>query len=136
MIIGIGNDLCDCRRIETAIQRHGSRFLNRIFTIGEQERALNRAQKSASFAKIFCAKEAVVKALGTGMTRGISWTDVEITRQTNQPPHVFLHNNAKSEFNKRIPAGMEGHIHLAITDEWPYAQAFVILSATPRERIL
>lgn len=134
MIIGIGNDLCDCRRIEAAIQRHGPRFLNRIFTLAEQERTINRLQKAASFAKIFSAKEAFVKALGTGMTQGISWTDVEITRSPHQPPQILLHNNAKNIFNARMPKGMEGQIHLTITDEWPYAHSFVILSAIPQER--
>lgn len=134
MIIGIGNDLCDCRRIEAVIHRHGARFLNRIFTTSEQERALKRTQQTSSFAKLFCAKEAVVKALGTGLTRGILWTDIEITRSPHHPPQVTLHNNAKNELDKRIPPDMEGHIHLAITDEWPYAQAFAIISAITRER--
>ncbi|WP_032112131.1 holo-ACP synthase [Candidatus Paracaedibacter symbiosus] len=134
MIIGIGNDLCDCRRIEATIGRHGQRFLDRIFTKNEQARILKRNQQVASFAKLFSAKEAVAKALGTGLTRGISWTDIEITRQEHQPPQVLLHNNAKTEFAKRIPMGMDGHVHLTITDEWPYAQAFAILSATPKNR--
>lgn len=134
MIIGIGNDLCDCRRIEAALNRHGQRFLDRIFTKSEQERVLNRRQQTAGFAKIFSAKEAVVKALGTGFTRGIFWTDVEITRKKNHPPQVLLHNNAKIIFEHRLPKGMDGHIHLTISDEWPYAQSFAILSAMPNSQ--
>jgi len=130
MIIGIGNDLCDCRRIETAIKNHGERFLNRIFTKSEQTRVFRRNHQTESFAKIFSAKEAVAKALGTGFTRGISWTDIEITRKEHQPPQVVLHNKAQFEFQRQVPFGMEGHIHLTITDEWPYAQSFAILSAT------
>lgn len=130
MIIGIGNDLCDCRRIEAALHRHGQRFLNRIFTAAEQERAFTRSHPVATLAKIFCAKEAVVKALGTGMTKGIQWRDIEITRKSHTPPQVLLYNHAAQEFQKRLPEGTKGHIYLSLTDEWPYAQAFVILSAT------
>lgn len=131
MIVGIGNDLCDCRRIEAAIKRHGSRFLNRVFTQEEQARLQGRSQQSASYAKVFSGKEAVLKAIGTGLTEGISWGDIEIHRRPYHPPQVRLYNNAEKEFLKRIPSNMQGHIHLSLTDEWPYAQAFVIISATP-----
>lgn len=134
MIIGIGSDLCDCRRIEATIQRHGERFLNRIFTPSEQMRVFGRNRQTESFTKLFSAKEAVVKALGTGLTKGISWVDIEIARQEHQPPQVILHNKANFEFQRQIPSGMEGVIHLTITDEWPYAQAFAILSATQTPR--
>lgn len=130
MIIGIGSDLCDCRRIEAAIKRHGERFLNRIFTKSEQIRVFKRNNQISSFAKIFSAKEAVVKALGTGLTKGISWTDVEIVREEHTPPRALLYNKAELEFQRQIPPEMDGHIHLTITDEWPYAQAFAIVSAT------
>lgn len=130
MIIGIGNDLCDCRRIEAAIKRHGQRFLDRIFTKNEQSRLQARHQQAASYAKIFSGKEAILKAIGTGLTQGIFWTDIEVQRRPNSPPKVLLYNNAQKEFLKRIPPHMQGHIHLTLTDEWPYAQAFAIISIT------
>ena len=132
MILGIGNDLVDCRRIERIIHKFGQRFLDRVFTLHEQNRLKKRSAQASSFAKIFAAKEAVLKAIGTGMTQGTNWHQIEIKRIGNTPPSIVLSGAAHSHFQKLIPKDMEGNIHLSLSDEWPYASAFVILSATPK----
>lgn len=129
MIIGIGSDLTDCRRIEAVIQRQGDRFIKRVFTPHERDRLEARQNRVGSYAKLFAAKEAVAKALGTGIAKGVSWQDIEIRREMGAAPEVVLYNAALLHFNSLLPANRVGHIHLSLTDEWPYAQAFVILSA-------
>jgi holo-[acyl-carrier protein] synthase len=131
MIIGVGTDLVDIRRIENTIQQFGEKFLNRVFTVQEQFFIQSRRQQAASYAKNFAAKEATAKALGTGMRQGIGWHDIEILRNSLGAPQVILHHHAAARLQQLAPSGMTGQIHLALTDEWPYAQAFVMLSATP-----
>lgn len=128
MIIGIGSDLVDMRRIDKAIQTHGQKFLSRIFTEQEQHRANQRSRSAHTYAKMFGAKEAVAKALGTGFGYGVSWLDIQICRRPDHPPSVELFRKAKEIFEGKIPSGSRGEIHLTITDEPPYAQAFVVIS--------
>ncbi len=128
MILGIGSDLLDTRRIEAVIGRQGQRFLDRIFTPHEQERAKARSNPNATYAKMFAAKEALVKALGTGVAKGVTWQDIEIRRQEWSAPCVVLSGAALAAFEKMIPAGKQGAIHLTVTDEPPYCLAFVVLS--------
>jgi holo-[acyl-carrier protein] synthase len=131
MILGIGNDLVDCRRIEKTIERFGSRFLNRVFTEQEQFRMSQRVNQVAGYGKLFAMKEAVLKALGTGLARGICWHDIQIYRELNQPPQAKLSGAAVLLVKTLTPEGFSPHIHVSVSDEWPYAQAFAILSATP-----
>lgn len=129
MIIGIGSDLLDMRRMDAVLSRQGQKFIDRIFTPHEQTRATERTHANRSYAKMFAAKEAVAKALGTGFGHGVSWHDIEIGRQVGAAPHVELKGNALKIFIKKIPPHYHGVIHLTITDEPPYAQAFAVLSA-------
>jgi len=130
MILGIGNDLVDCRRIEKAIARFGSRFVNRLFTPQEQFRINQRVDQIAGYAKLFAMKEAILKALGTGLASGVSWHDVEIFRELNRAPRAELSGAAIKIVNTRTPEGFTAHVHISVSDEWPYAQAFAIISAT------
>lgn len=127
-IIGIGSDLVDIRRIDKSIERHGQKFLDRIFGEKEQIRATQRSHSSRTYAKMFAAKEAVAKALGTGFGHGVSWQDIQICRDPDQAPHVELFGKAKEIFETRIPSERKGVIHLSMTDEPPYAQAFAVVS--------
>lgn len=129
MIIGIGSDLIDIRRIEAVILRQGNRFLERVFTSDEQKRAESRAHPVASYAKMFAAKEALIKALGTGLAKGVTWHNIEIKRDPWSAPSIVLSGMALEHFEQRVPSGLAGKIHLSMTDEPPYAQAFVVLSA-------
>lgn len=129
MIIGIGNDLIDIRRIEAVIQRRGKKFLDRVFTAQEQERADSRAHPLASYAKMFAAKEACIKALGTGLAKGVTWHNIEVSRDQWSPPKIVLTGRALEHFRGSIPLDKAGYIHVSMTDEPPYAQAFVVLSA-------
>ncbi len=131
MILGIGTDLVDIRRIEKSLNNFGAHFLHKIFTRAEREISDHRRLKAASYAKTFAAKEATSKALGTGMREGIGWQDIEITRTSLGAPQVTLHGKALERLQTLTPSGMTSQIHLALTDEWPYAQAFVMLSAIP-----
>lgn len=130
MILGIGNDMVDCRRIEKAIKRFGSRFVNRVFTSQEQLRMNQRVDQAAGYAKLFAMKEAVLKALGTGLASGIGWHNIEIFRELNQPPRAELSGSAIKLLKMLVPEGFEAHVHVSVSDEWPYAQAFAIISAT------
>ena len=130
MILGIGNDLVDCRRIEKAVARFGARFVNRIFTPQEQFRVNQRVDQVAGYAKLFAMKEAILKALGTGLASGVSWHDVEIFRELNQAPRAELSGGAIKMVNAQTPEGFIAHVHISVSDEWPYAQAFAIISAT------
>ncbi|HXF90314.1 MAG TPA: holo-ACP synthase [Candidatus Nitrosotenuis sp.] len=131
MILGIGTDLVDIRRIAKSISHFGNHFLNRIFTSKEQDLLSQRRLQAASYAKNFAAKEATAKALGTGMRAGVSWQDIEILRNELGAPQVLLHGPSAERLQQLTPSGMVAKIHLALTDEWPYAQAFVMLSAIP-----
>lgn len=132
MIIGIGNDICDIRRIEEAINRYGDRFLNRLFTDVERARSDNKLGRAASYAKRFAAKEACSKALGTGLSRGVYWRDMGVINLSSGKPTMALTGGAMKRLISITPAGFEPKIDLTITDEHPMAQAFIIISAVPQ----
>jgi holo-[acyl-carrier protein] synthase len=131
MIIGIGSDLTDIRRIEKTIARHGERFLNRIFTESERARAERRANRAATYAKRFAAKEACAKALGTGMRLGVFWRDMGVVNLPTGRPTMRLTGGALKRLQEITPDGFEPQIDVTITDEYPLAQAFVVISAVP-----
>ena len=129
MIIGIGSDLCDIRRIDTTLERFGERFTNRIFTDLERARSERKTDKGASYAKRFAAKEACAKALGTGLKHGVFWRDMGVVNLRSGQPTMALTGGAAERLAKMVPAGMTASIHLSLTDDHPYAQAFVIIEA-------
>lgn len=131
MIIGIGSDLIDIRRIEKTLARHGSRFTERVFTEKERAKAESRKHKAATYAKRFAAKEACSKALGTGLSLGVFWRDMEVVNLPSGKPAMQLANGAAARVQSMLPAGMQAVIHLSITDDYPLAQAFVIIEAVP-----
>ncbi len=131
MILGIGSDLIDIKRIESSLERFGDRFIRRIFTEVEQRRSDGRAERAASYAKRFAAKEACSKALGTGLRRGVFWRDMGVVNLRGGKPSMALTGGAAARLAEITPAGMTAQIDLTITDEYPLAQAFVIISATP-----
>ncbi|KIQ02011.1 4'-phosphopantetheinyl transferase [Agrobacterium tumefaciens] len=131
MIIGMGSDLIDIRRIETSIERFGDRFTNRCFTDVEQAKSDGRKNRAASYAKRFAAKEACSKALGTGLAQGVFWKDMGVINLPSGKPTMKLTNGAAERLAMLLPSGHEAVIHLTITDEFPYAQAFVIIEALP-----
>ncbi len=129
MILGIGSDLCDIRRIENTLERHGERFTHRVFTEVERRRAEGKANRAATYAKRFAAKEACAKALGTGMRRGVFWRDMGVVNMRSGQPTMALTGGAAERLKAMLPAEHEAVIHLTITDEHPYAQAFVVIEA-------
>jgi holo-[acyl-carrier protein] synthase len=129
MIIGLGNDMVDIRRIEQTLERYGSRFVARIFTDIEQKKSDRRAQRAASYAKRFAAKEACSKALGTGFRRGVFWKDMGVVNEPSGRPTLQLTGGAKEQLDRITPAGHTARIQLTITDDFPYAQAVVIIEA-------
>jgi holo-[acyl-carrier protein] synthase len=129
VIIGIGTDLCDIRRIERTIARHGDRFLDRIFTPVERRLAERRANPAATYAKRFAAKEACAKALGTGFSHGVFWRDLGVVNLPSGRPTMELTGAALGRLRGLVPTGFSPRIDLAITDEYPLAQAFVVISA-------
>ena len=133
MIIGIGSDLIDIRRIANVIERHGDRFIGRIFTDAERARAARRGQNEklvvATYAKRFAAKEACSKALGTGIRHGVWWRDMGVVNLPGGRPTMQLTGGALERLKALTPEGLEPRIDLSITDDWPLAQAFVIISA-------
>jgi holo-[acyl-carrier protein] synthase len=131
MIIGIGSDLVDIRRIETSINRFGDRFIQRIFTEAEQARAEKKIGRIATYAKRFAAKEACSKALGTGINRGVNWRGMGVINLPGGKPTMALTGGALTRLEALTPPGHRAIIHLSITDEEPYAQAFVIIEAVP-----
>jgi len=131
MIIGIGSDLSDIRRIENSLERFGERFTQRIFTEIERTRSERKADRAASYAKRFAAKEACAKALGTGMRRGVFWRDMGVVNLRSGQPTMALTNGAAARLAEITPAGHKAVIHLSLTDDHPYAQAFVIIEAIP-----
>ena len=129
MIVGIGSDLCDIRRIEKTLDRFGARFTDRIFTDIERARSERKADRAASYAKRFAAKEACAKALGTGLKRGVFWRDMGVANLRSGQPTMALTGGAAKRLAELTPAGMKAVIHLSLTDDHPYAQAFVIIEA-------
>jgi len=132
MILGIGTDLVDIRRIERTIERHGERFLGRIFTATERTKAEGRAKSAETYAKRFAAKEACAKALGTGLRAGVFWRDMGVVNLPSGRPTMRLTGGALARLHAITPAGCEARIDLSITDEGPMAQAVVVISAVPR----
>jgi holo-[acyl-carrier protein] synthase len=133
MIIGIGSDLIDIRRVGKVIERHGDRFLDRIFTDAERAKASQRAKNEkmvvATYAKRFAAKEACSKALGTGIRQGVWWRDMGVINLPGGRPTMQLTGGARLRLDALTPPGHEARIDLSITDDWPLAQAFVVISA-------
>ena len=131
MIIGIGSDLIDIRRIEKSLERHGQRFIQRIYTEVEQARSENRRARVASYAKRFAAKEACAKALGTGLAQGVFWRDMGVINMRGGKPTMALTGGALARLQEITPTGMTAQIDLTLTDEYPLAQAIVIISGVP-----
>jgi holo-[acyl-carrier protein] synthase len=137
MIIGLGSDLADIRRIEATLERFGERFRQRVFTEIERTRSERKADRAASYAKRFAAKEACAKALGTGMRAGVFWRDMGVVNARSGRPTLALTGGAAKRLAAMTPPGLEPHIHLSLTDDHPYAMAFVVIEAlAPYEREL
>ena len=132
MIIGIGSDLCDIRRIERSLQRFGDRFTHRVFTEGERARSDRRASRAPSYARRFAAKEACAKALGTGLSHGVFWRDMEVVNLPGGKPTMRLTGGALERLRSMTPEGHEPVVHVSLTDDVPMAQAFVIIEAVPQ----
>jgi holo-[acyl-carrier protein] synthase len=132
MIIGLGNDIIDIRRIEKTIERFGDRFITRIFTETERSKSDGRALRAASYAKRFAAKEACAKALGTGFRRGVFWHDLGVVNLPSGRPTMALTGGAARVLEELVPDGHAAQIDLTIADDFPTAQAIVIISAKPR----
>ena len=131
MIIGLGSDLIDIRRIEKSLEKYGERFTKRIFTEIEQRKSDGRKERAASYAKRFAAKEACSKALGTGISHGVFWRDMGVVNLPGGKPTMDLANGAGERLKALMPAGHVPFVHLTITDDYPLAQAFVIIEARP-----
>jgi holo-[acyl-carrier protein] synthase len=132
MIIGLGSDIADVRRIARSIERYGERFLTRIFTPAERAKADRRVNKAETYAKRFAAKEACSKALGTGMRTGVFWRDMGVINLPSGRPTMKLTGGALKRLQVITPAGCEARIDVSLTDEGPTAQAIVIITAVPR----
>ena len=130
MIIGIGSDLVDIRRVEQTLERFGERFISRVFTDIERRKSEGRKARAASYAKRFAAKEACAKALGTGLHQGVYWRDMGVVNLRSGKPTMALTGGAAERLKSMTPPGMATVIHVTITDEWPLAQAFVIIEAS------
>ena len=132
IVLGLGNDLCNIERIDGSITRFGQRFINRIFTDIEQARANRRPfTRSATFAKRFAAKEACAKALGTGIRKGVFFRDMGVVNLPSGQPTLALTGGAADRLAAMTPRGHKAHIHLTITDDHPWAQAIVLITASP-----
>ena len=131
MIIGLGNDLIDIRRIEATLLRFGDRFLDRVFTDIERAKSDRRANRAASYAKRFAAKEACAKALGTGLHAGVFWRDMGVINLPSGRPTLTLTGGAAQQLLRITPPGMAARIDLTLTDDFPLAEAVVIISAIP-----
>jgi holo-[acyl-carrier protein] synthase len=135
MILGLGSDICDIRRVEAVLARHGRRFTERVFSEVERARAERRkGQEASSYAKRFAAKEACAKALGTGFRDGVYLSDLRVTNLASGQPTLSLHGAAAARLLAITPAGYVASVFLSLTDEYPYAYAQVIISAEPLNR--
>ncbi|MFN3232107.1 MAG: holo-ACP synthase [Alphaproteobacteria bacterium] len=132
-VIGLGNDLIDIRRIERSLERFGDRFVNRVFTEVEQAKSDRRANRAASYAKRFAAKEACSKALGTGIRRGVHWRTMGVINLPSGKPTIALTDGAAVRLEELTPEGMVAQVSLTITDDFPLAQAIVLITAVPAE---
>jgi holo-[acyl-carrier protein] synthase len=131
MIVGLGSDLSDIRRVEKSLERFGERFTNRVFTDVERARSERKTDRAASYAKRFAAKEACAKALGTGIRHGVFWRDMGVANLPSGKPTMVLTGGALARLEAITPPGHAAVIHLSLTDDHPYAQAFVIIEALP-----
>ena len=131
MIIGLGSDLADIRRIEKTLERFGERFVKRIFTDIEVRRSERKPDRASSYAQRVAAKEACSKALGTGFRRGVFWRDMGVANMPSGAPTMALTNGALKRLQEITPAGHRAVVHVTLTDDHPYAQAFVIIEAVP-----
>ncbi|NNC36770.1 MAG: holo-[acyl-carrier-protein] synthase [Acidimicrobiales bacterium] len=129
MIKGIGTDICDIRRIESILEKYGDRFKEKTFTAGEREYADAQANPAASYAKRFAAKEAVAKALAGSKTGSLSWQDVEVVKNRSGRPKIKLHGAAKTRAKSRLKKGQKYRVHISLSDDIPYAQAFAVFEA-------
>jgi holo-[acyl-carrier protein] synthase len=129
VIVGIGSDLCDIHRIEQTLEKFGERFIARCFTEIERRKSERRKERAASYAKRFAAKEACAKALGTGLNRGVYWRDMGVVNLPSGAPTMHLTGGAAERLAAITPEGRTAFIHLTITDEYPLAQAFVVIEA-------
>ena len=134
MIIGLGNDIIDIRRIERTLERFGERFTRRIFTEIERAKSDKRRLRAASYAKRFAAKEACSKALGTGFRKGVFWRDLGVVNRPGGQPTMALTGGAAKRLAAMVPPGMTARIDVTITDDYPLAQAIVIISAVPKDQ--
>jgi holo-[acyl-carrier protein] synthase len=131
MILGVGTDLANIERIQGVLDRHGDRFRNRVFTEREQAKAARRRDEAGTYAKRWAAKEACSKALGTGLRMGISWRDMAVTNLKSGQPVMTLTGWAKTRLDEMTPSGHEAIVHVSLTDDHPWAQAFVVIEARP-----
>ena len=132
MILGLGSDIVDIRRIAAALERHGARFVERLFTPVERAKCEGRAARAAGYARRFAAKEACAKALGTGLRAGVFWRDMGVVNLPSGRPTMVLTGGAQARLAALVPAGLFSRIDVTLTDDEPYAQAIVIISAVPR----
>jgi holo-[acyl-carrier protein] synthase len=131
MIIGIGSDLADIRRIERTLEQFGERFIRRVFTETEQAKSERRRERIASYAKRWAAKEACSKALGTGLRMGVAWREMGVVNLRSGQPTMALAGSAAERLQQLTPPGLQPRIHVTITDDHPWAQAFVVIEAVP-----
>ncbi len=132
MILGIGSDLADIRRIETTLNRYGERFLARVFTEIERDKSERQKDRAACYARRWAAKEACAKALGTGLSMGVAWGEMGVSNLETGQPTMALTGGAAARLAALVPAGWEPFVHVSLTDDPPYAQAFVVIEARPR----
>lgn len=131
MIVGIGSDIADIRRIEATLERYGDRFVQRVFTEIEQAKSERRRDRAASYARRWAAKEACSKALGTGLRMGVAWREMGVVNLPSGQPTLHLEGGAAQRLARLIPPGLAPRLHVTLTDDPPYAQAFVIIEALP-----
>lgn len=134
MILGLGTDLCDIRRIERSLERFGERFTARVYTEMERKKAAHRPRPASVFAQCFAAKEACTKALGTGLRRGVFLRDIEVRNEKSGKPYLILSGGALQRLREMTPSGMSAQINVSLTDEYPLAHAIVIISAVAEDR--
>ena len=132
MIIGIGADLTNITRIQRTLDRFGSRFRDRVFTRIEKEKADRKKSPTETFAKRWAAKEACSKALGTGLRMGIAWKEMEVTNLSTGQPQMNVTGSAKKRLDEITPTGFRPVIHVTLTDDHPWAQAFIVIEALPK----
>jgi holo-[acyl-carrier protein] synthase len=131
MILGVGTDLANIDRIAATLERFGDRFRNRVFTEGEQRKASRRKDEAGTYAKRWAAKEACSKALGTGLRMGIAWKDMSVCNLKTGQPQMQLTGWAKTRLDQMTPQGHVVHVYVSLTDDHPWAQAFVVIEARP-----